>query len=99
MIKMVGIPSQEDRYNNYHHEFSGGMIQKAIIIMTLSCSQDLLIADEPTTALDVTIEAQILELLLKLKEKLKTAILLITHDLGVIANTCSRIVVMYGGLV
>lgn len=99
MLKMVGIPSPEERYNNYPHEFSGGMRQRAIIAMALSCEPDLLIADEPTTALDVTIQAQILELLMELKEKLNTSIILITHDLGVVANTCSRVIVMYGGLV
>ncbi len=99
MLKMVGIPSAEERYNNYPHEFSGGMRQRAIIAMALSCKPDLLIADEPTTALDVTIQAQILELLKELKEKLNTSIILITHDLGVVANICSRVVVMYGGMI
>ena len=99
MFSMVGIPSPKERYHNYPHEFSGGMRQRAIIAMALSCKPDLLIADEPTTALDVTIQAQILELLMELKEKLKTSIILITHDLGVVANTCSRVVVMYGGLI
>lgn len=99
MLSMVGIPSPRERYHNYPHEFSGGMRQRAIIAMALSCKPDLLIADEPTTALDVTIQAQILELLLELKEMLKTSIILITHDLGVVANTCSRVVVMYGGLI
>lgn len=99
MLKMVGIPSAKERYNNYPHEFSGGMRQRAIIAMALSCKPDLLIADEPTTALDVTIQAQILELLMGLKKKLDTSIILITHDLGVIANTCSRVIVMYGGMI
>lgn len=99
MLKLVGIPSPEERYNNYPHEFSGGMRQRAIIAMALSCEPDLLIADEPTTALDVTIQAQILELLMELKEKMDTSIILITHDLGVVANTCSRVIVMYGGLI
>ncbi len=99
MLRMVGIPSPEERYNNYPHEFSGGMRQRAIIAMALSCEPDLLIADEPTTALDVTIQAQILELLMDLKEKLSTSIILITHDLGVVANTCTRVIVMYGGLI
>lgn len=99
MLKMVGIPSAEERYNNYPHEFSGGMRQRAIIAMALSCKPDLLIADEPTTALDVTIQAQILELLMKLKGEFNTSIILITHDLGVVANTCSRVIVMYGGMI
>ena len=99
MLKMVGIPSPEERYSNYPHEFSGGMRQRAIIAMALSCEPDLLIADEPTTALDVTIQAQILQLLMELKEKIDTSIILITHDLGVVANTCSRVIVMYGGLI
>lgn len=99
MLKMVGIPSPEERYNNYPHEFSGGMRQRAIIAMALSCKPDLLIADEPTTALDVTIQAQILELLMELKEELNASIILITHDLGVVANTCSRVIVMYGGMI
>ncbi|MDR7857471.1 ABC transporter ATP-binding protein [Tissierella sp.] len=99
ILKIVGIPSPEERYNNYPHEFSGGMRQRAIIAMALSCEPDLLIADEPTTALDVTIQAQILELLMELKEKMDTSIILITHDLGVVANTCSKVMVMYGGLV
>ncbi|MBU5314072.1 ABC transporter ATP-binding protein [Tissierella carlieri] len=99
MLRMVGIPSPEERYNNYPHEFSGGMRQRAIIAMALSCEPELLIADEPTTALDVTIQAQILELLMELKEKMDTSIILITHDLGVVANTCNRVIVMYGGLI
>ncbi len=99
MLDMVGIPSPEERFNNYPHEFSGGMRQRAIIAMALSCRPDLLIADEPTTALDVTIQAQILELLMDLKYKLNTSVILITHDLGVVANTCSRVIVMYGGQV
>lgn len=99
MLKLVGIPSPEERYNNYPHEFSGGMRQRAIIAMALSCQPELLIADEPTTALDVTIQAQILKLLMDLKEKTDTSIILITHDLGVVANTCSRVIVMYGGLI
>ena len=99
MLRMVGIPSPEERYNNYPHEFSGGMRQRAIIAMALSCEPELLIADEPTTALDVTIQVQILKLLMDLKEKMDTSIILITHDLGVVANTCSRVIVMYGGLI
>lgn len=99
MLKLVGIPSPEERVDNYPHEFSGGMRQRAMIAIALSCEPDLLIADEPTTALDVTIQAQILELMKELKEKINTSIILITHDLGVVADVCSRIVVMYGGLV
>lgn len=99
MLKLVGIPSPESRINNYPHEFSGGMRQRAMIAIALSCEPDLLIADEPTTALDVTIQAQILELMKDLKDKINTSIILITHDLGVVADVCSRIIVMYGGLI
>ena len=99
MLKLVGIPSPETRVDNYPHEFSGGMRQRAMIAIALSCQPDLLIADEPTTALDVTIQAQILELLKDLKTKVNTSIILITHDLGVVADVCSRIIVMYGGLI
>lgn len=99
MLKLVEIPAPEERYNNYPHEFSGGMRQRALIAMAICCEPDLLIADEPTTALDVTIQAQILELMKDLKEKINTSIILITHDLGVVANTCSRVLVMYGGLI
>jgi oligopeptide transport system ATP-binding protein len=98
MLDMVGIPSPEDRYNNYPHEFSGGMRQRAMIAMALSCNPKLLIADEPTTALDVTIQAQILSLIKELNQKLNMATVLITHDLGIVAKTCSRVIVMYGGL-
>jgi len=99
MLKLVGIPSPEERIDNYPHEFSGGMRQRAMIAIALSCEPDLLIADEPTTALDVTIQAQIMELLKELKNKVDTSIILITHDLGVVADTCDKIIVMYGGLV
>ncbi|RKD26387.1 ABC transporter ATP-binding protein [Caminicella sporogenes] len=99
MLRLVGIPSPEKRVDNYPHEFSGGMRQRAMIAIALSCQPDLLIADEPTTALDVTIQAQILELMKDLKEKINTSIILITHDLGVVADVCSRIIVMYGGLI
>jgi oligopeptide transport system ATP-binding protein len=99
MLTLVGIPSPETRVDNYPHEFSGGMRQRAMIAIALSCQPDLLIADEPTTALDVTIQAQILELMKDLKDKVNTSIILITHDLGVVADVCSRIIVMYGGLV
>ncbi|WP_432667680.1 ABC transporter ATP-binding protein [Wukongibacter baidiensis] len=99
MLRLVGIPSPETRVDNYPHEFSGGMRQRAMIAIALSCEPDLLIADEPTTALDVTIQAQILELMKDLKDKINTSIILITHDLGVVADVCSRIIVMYGGLI
>ncbi len=99
MLRLVGIPSPEQRINNYPHEFSGGMRQRAMIAIALACKPDLLIADEPTTALDVTIQAQILELLKELKDKMDTSIILITHDLGVVADVCTRICVMYGGLI
>lgn len=97
MLKLVGIPSPEKRMKQYPHEFSGGMRQRAMIAMALICSPKLLIADEPTTALDVTIQAQILELMKDLKAKLGMSIILITHDLGVVADVCNRINVMYGG--
>ncbi len=99
MLSLVGIPSPEERMKNYPHEFSGGMRQRAMIAMALSCNPQLLIADEPTTALDVTIQAQVLDLMKDLQKKLGTSIILITHDLGVIAETCSRVIVMYGGMV
>ncbi|GAB6108474.1 ABC transporter ATP-binding protein [Fusibacter bizertensis] len=99
MLELVGIPSPATRIDNYPHEFSGGMRQRAMIAIALSCEPKLLIADEPTTALDVTIQAQILELMKDLKEKINTSIILITHDLGVVADLCSRIIVMYGGLI
>ncbi|WP_459129581.1 ABC transporter ATP-binding protein [Guggenheimella bovis] len=99
MLRLVGIPSPEKRIDQYPHEFSGGMRQRAMIAMSLSTEPQLLIADEPTTALDVTIQAQILELMKDLKSKLSTSIILITHDLGVVVDVCTRIVVMYGGLV
>lgn len=98
MLRLVGIPSPEKRMKDYPHQFSGGMRQRVMIAMALSCNPALLIADEPTTALDVTIQAQILELMLKLKdERREAAILLITHNLGVVAETCHRVIVMYGG--
>ncbi len=99
MLNIVGIPSPEKRIDQYPHEFSGGMRQRAMIAMALSCEPQLLIADEPTTALDVTIQAQILELMKDLKNKLDTSIILITHDLGVVADVCARIIVMYGGII
>ncbi len=97
MLRLVGIPDPEERIHCYPHEFSGGMRQRVMIAMALSCNPELLIADEPTTALDVTIQAQILRLLNDLKERTNTSIILITHDLGVVASSCSRIIVMYGG--
>lgn len=97
MLKMVGIPSPKRRIKDYPHELSGGMRQRVMIAMALSCHPDLLISDEPTTALDVTIQAQILELMGDLKQKLGMAILLITHNLGIVAETAQRIVVMYAG--
>ncbi len=99
MLKLVSIPDPEKRMKNYPYEFSGGMRQRAMIAMALSCDPELLIADEPTTALDVTIQAQILDLLKGLRSRLGTSIILITHDLGVVADVCDRILVMYGGLV
>ena len=99
MLKQVGIPTPEVRMKQYPHEFSGGMRQRALIAMALSCEPSLLIADEPTTALDVTIQAQILELLKKLHEERGMSIVLISHDMGVMANMCDRIAVMYGGII
>ena len=96
MLKLVHIPNAERRVKEYPHQLSGGMRQRIMIAMALSCNPNLLIADEPTTALDVTIQAQILELLNELKSKLNMAIMLITHDMGVIAETAQRVVVMYG---
>ena len=99
LLSLVGIPSPEERLKQYPFEFSGGMRQRVMIAMAIACDPKLLIADEPTTALDVTIQAQILELMTDLKDKINTSIILITHDLGVVANVCSRINVMYGGLI
>ncbi|MFY9572425.1 MAG: ABC transporter ATP-binding protein, partial [Blastocatellia bacterium] len=97
MLQRVGIPSPETRFDEYPHQLSGGMKQRAMIAMALVCRPALLIADEPTTALDVTIQAQILELLNELQQELNMSVLLITHDLGVVAETCDRVAVMYAG--
>ena len=99
MLKLVGIPAPEKRIDDYPHQLSGGMRQRVMIAMALSCNPSVLIADEPTTALDVTIQAQILELMKSLREKLNMAVVLITHDLGVVAETCNHVVVMYAGKV
>ena len=97
MLKAVNIPNAEERLNAYPHQFSGGMRQRVVIAIALACNPDLLIADEPTTALDVTVQAQILDLMNELKSKMNTAIILITHDLGVVADLAERVIVMYGG--
>ena len=99
MLKMVGISDAEERMGGYPHEFSGGMRQRVMIAMALSCDPELLIADEPTTALDVTIQAQILELIKDLKARMGTSVILITHDLGVVAGMTDKIIVMYAGKV
>jgi len=99
MLDTVGIPDASERANNYPHEFSGGMRQRVMIAMALSCEPELLIADEPTTALDVTIQAQILELIKKLKHETGTSVILITHDLGVVAGMTDHVIVMYAGKV
>lgn len=97
MLKLVGIPAPEDRLDQYPHELSGGMRQRVMIAIALACQPKLLIADEPTTALDVTIQAQIMDLIVDLNKKLNMGVILITHDLAVVAETCSRVVVMYLG--
>ncbi len=95
MLEMVGIPAE--RYSEYPHQFSGGMKQRVVIAMALACNPDLLLADEPTTALDVTIQAQVLEMIQELKQKLGTSVVLITHDLGVVAEVCQSVAVVYAG--
>lgn len=95
MLELVGIPAE--RYGEYPHQFSGGMKQRVVIAMALACNPELLLADEPTTALDVTIQAQVLDLINDLKEKFQTSMILITHDLGVIAQTCDTVAVIYAG--
>jgi oligopeptide transport system ATP-binding protein len=99
LLSMVGIPNAKERLNDYPHQFSGGMRQRVMIAMALSCSPQIVIADEPTTALDVTIQAQIMDLVRRLRDELGMAIIWITHDLGVIAGLAQRVIVMYGGLI
>ena len=99
MLKLVGIPSPEKRVKQYPHELSGGMRQRVMIAMALACDPEILIADEPTTALDVTIQAQILELIKDLQNRLGMSVIMITHDLGVVAETCDYVAVMYAGQV
>ena len=97
MLQLVGIKNAEARFNQYPHEFSGGMRQRVMIAIALACRPALLIADEPTTALDVTIQAQIMEVMKEMQQRLGTSIILITHDLGVVAGMCDRVIVMYAG--
>lgn len=97
LLNLVGIPDAEKRLKNYSHQFSGGQRQRIVIAIALICNPEILIADEPTTALDVTIQAQILELLKEIQEKIETSIIFITHDLGVVANVADRVAVMYAG--
>jgi oligopeptide transport system ATP-binding protein len=99
LLNLVGIPNAEDRLDDYPHQFSGGMRQRAMIAMGLSCNPQLLIADEPTTALDVTIQAQIIDLVKRLQEQLGMAVIWITHDLGVVARLTKRVIVMYAGFI
>ena len=95
MLEMVGIPME--RFSEYPHQFSGGMKQRVVIAMALACNPELLLADEPTTALDVTIQAQVLDMMRSLKEKLNTSVVLITHDLGIVAEFCDSVAVTYAG--
>jgi peptide/nickel transport system ATP-binding protein len=95
MLEMVGIPAE--RYGEYPHQFSGGMKQRVVIAMALACNPTMLLADEPTTALDVTIQAQVLEMMSELKEKFGTSVIMITHDLGIVAETCDSVAVVYAG--
>ena len=97
LLELVGIPHPESRVKDYPHQFSGGMRQRAMIAMALACDPDILIADEPTTALDVTIQAQILELMQELQQRTGSAIIMITHDLGVVADMADKVLVMYAG--
>jgi len=99
LLEMVGIPHAKDRLNDYPHQFSGGMRQRVMIAMALACSPQILIADEPTTALDVTIQAQIVELVKRLRDNIGMAIIWITHDLGIVAGLAQRVIVMYGGYI
>jgi oligopeptide transport system ATP-binding protein len=99
LMQLVGIPDPERRFGNYPHQFSGGMRQRVMIAMMLACNPKLLIADEPTTALDVTIQAQIVDLVLEIRKKIKMSLIWITHDLGVVANVADRVLVMYGGTI
>ena len=97
LLRKVGVPAPEQRFNDYPHQFSGGMRQRVLIAIALACNPKILIADEPTTALDVTIQDQILKLLLKLQREYGLSVLIVTHDLGVIAQTCNRVAIMYAG--
>ena len=99
LLELVGIPNAKERMKQYPHQFSGGQRQRIVIAIALACNPDVLIADEPTTALDVTIQAQILELLKELQQQFQMAIIFITHDLGVVANVADRVAVMYAGKV
>src|SRR6202007_539027 len=97
LLRLVGVPNPDTRYDNYPHEFSGGMRQRAMIAMSIANSPSLLIADEPKTAVDVTIQAQVLEVLKRVQAETQAATILITHDLGIVAELCERVIVMYGG--